>query len=214
VSAPRSIAVVVAGVDAAAEALRAAVGLTLRGARVVVVPLVALPADDRVARALGTLRALGHRVDGTAADADAADVVEVWTGSGGAAAATRPGPGGGPMRWLVRCAAEPHPPAAVVIDDTPAEILVDLLFAAGGAAVLGSAAETLDLRGEVCPYTFVRAKLRLEELPVGARLRVVVDHEPATRNIPRSAAEWGQRVLGVGPSGAGRWDLWIEKRTP
>ena len=39
--------------------------------------------------------------------------------------------------------------------------------------------ETLDLAGEVCPYTFVRAKLRLEELPLGARLEVLVDHVAA-----------------------------------
>ena len=55
----------------------------------------------------------------------------------------------------------------------------------------------LDLRGEVCPYTFVRTKLRLEELPSGEILRVLVDHEPASRNIPRSATAWGQKVLGV-----------------
>src|SRR5262245_35733250 len=55
----------------------------------------------------------------------------------------------------------------------------------------------LDLTGELCPFTFVRTKLALEELPMGARLRVLVDHEPATRNIPRSAAEWGQEVIGV-----------------
>jgi tRNA 2-thiouridine synthesizing protein A len=51
--------------------------------------------------------------------------------------------------------------------------------------------------GEVCPFTFVRTKLALEELPIGAVLRVIVDHEPAIRNLPRSAAEWGQEVLGV-----------------
>jgi len=55
----------------------------------------------------------------------------------------------------------------------------------------------LDLRGEVCPFTFVRTKLRLEELPSGARLRIVVDHEPASRNVPRSLREWGQTVVAV-----------------
>lgn len=54
-----------------------------------------------------------------------------------------------------------------------------------------------DVRGEICPFTFVRAKLALEALPLGAALRVLVDHEPASRNLPRSAAEWGQEVLGV-----------------
>jgi tRNA 2-thiouridine synthesizing protein A len=65
--------------------------------------------------------------------------------------------------------------------------------------------EELDLRGEVCPFTFVRVKLRLEELPAGARLRVLLDHEPASRNVPRSLREWGQKVLAVG----GERPLWI-----
>jgi len=75
----KTIAVVVAGAAQAGEALRAAVGLTLRGDRVVVVPETALPADERSLRAVATLKGLGHKVDGTLADADAADVVEVWT---------------------------------------------------------------------------------------------------------------------------------------
>ena len=71
----------------------------------------------------------------------------------------------------------------------------------------------LDLRGEVCPYTFVRAKLALEAMPVGAALRVLVDHEPATRNIPRSAAEWGQEVRSVAPAEmAGTWRIIVIKR--
>ena len=73
---------------------------------------------------------------------------------------------------------------------------------------------TLNLCGEICPFTFVRTKLALEALPVGAVLRVIVDHEPATRNIPRSAAEWGQEVLGVTGLGAapGTWAIDLRKR--
>ena len=56
---------------------------------------------------------------------------------------------------------------------------------------------SIDLCGELCPFTFVRTKLVLESMPLGAWLCVIVDHEPATRNIPRSATEWGQEVLGV-----------------
>ncbi|HWM89007.1 MAG TPA: sulfurtransferase TusA family protein [Kofleriaceae bacterium] len=71
----------------------------------------------------------------------------------------------------------------------------------------------LDLRGEVCPYTFVRTKLALEEMPLGATLRVLVDHEPATRNIPRSAAEWGQEVRSVGQDERpGTWLVVLVKR--
>ncbi len=70
----------------------------------------------------------------------------------------------------------------------------------------------LDLRGEVCPFTFVRTRLCLEELSLGATLRVVVDHEPATRNIPRSATEWGQEVCGVEPTGDQCWVIILVKR--
>ena len=68
------------------------------------------------------------------------------------------------------------------------------------------------MRGEVCPFTFVRAKLALEALPMGATLRVLVDHEPAVRNIPRSATEWGQEVLGVEALPDGVWAIDLRKR--
>jgi tRNA 2-thiouridine synthesizing protein A len=69
----------------------------------------------------------------------------------------------------------------------------------------------LDLRGEICPFTFVRTRLALEALPLGAVLRVVVDHAPAARNVPRSATEWGQVVRGTTPAGEGLWQIEIVK---
>lgn len=75
-----------------------------------------------------------------------------------------------------------------------------------------SPGDELDLRGEVCPFTFVRTRLALEALPLGARLAVVVDHEPAIRNVPRSAREWGQEVAGVEPDGDGAWRILLIKR--
>ena len=71
---------------------------------------------------------------------------------------------------------------------------------------------TLDICGEVCPFTFVRTKLALEALPIGAMLRVLVDHEPATRNIPRSAAEWGQEVIGVAGVAPSTWAIDLRRR--
>ena len=70
----------------------------------------------------------------------------------------------------------------------------------------------LDLTGEVCPFTFVRTRLALEGLPLGARLRVIVDHEPARRNVPRSAAEWGQEVAATEPLPDGKWAITLIKR--
>ena len=74
------------------------------------------------------------------------------------------------------------------------------------------AASTLNLCGEICPFTFVRTKLALEAMPMGAVLRVIVDHEPATRNLPRSAAAWGQEVLGVIEAAPGTWAIDLRKR--
>ncbi len=70
----------------------------------------------------------------------------------------------------------------------------------------------LDLRGEVCPFTFVRTRLLLESLAVGAVVAVQIDHEPATRSIPRALREWGQEVLEVRDLGAGAWLVRAKKR--
>ena len=47
-------------------------------------------------------------------------------------------------------------------------------------------AEDLDLRGEVCPYTFLKARLALEAISPGRVLRVVVDNAASARDVPRS----------------------------
>jgi TusA-related sulfurtransferase len=80
-----------------------------------------------------------------------------------------------------------------------------------GDAAPASPAE-VNLCGEICPFTFVRTKLALEALPMGATLRVLVDHEPAIRNIPRSATEWGQEVVGVTAMTPGTWAIDLVKR--
>ncbi|HUH02257.1 MAG TPA: sulfurtransferase TusA family protein, partial [Kofleriaceae bacterium] len=75
-----------------------------------------------------------------------------------------------------------------------------------------SPGEALDLRGEVCPFTFVKTRLRLEALAPGSTLWVVVDYEPASRNIPRSAREWGQDVLSVHEVRPGIWRIGLRKQ--
>jgi len=78
--------------------------------------------------------------------------------------------------------------------------------------VSDAAPHTLDLAGEVCPYTFVRTKLRLEELPLGAELHILVDHAPAADNVPRSLVAEGQDVISVSAEG-NRWRIVAIKRT-
>lgn len=69
----------------------------------------------------------------------------------------------------------------------------------------------LDIKGEVCPYTFVRTKLALEELESGAVLRVVVDHEPAIGNVPRSVTDEGHEVLKVQKLNDTDWEIVVRK---
>ncbi|HEY7141483.1 MAG TPA: sulfurtransferase TusA family protein [Methylomirabilota bacterium] len=75
------------------------------------------------------------------------------------------------------------------------------------------AAEELDLRGEVCPYTFLKARLALESLPAGTVLRVVVDNETSARDVPRSLAGAGHAVLACAPTGDGAWAI-LTRRDP
>jgi len=69
----------------------------------------------------------------------------------------------------------------------------------------------LDIRGEVCPYTFVKTKLALEEMQPGQVLRVLVDYEPATKNVPRSVRLQGDEVVGVEPCGVSQWAIVLRK---
>jgi tRNA 2-thiouridine synthesizing protein A len=55
----------------------------------------------------------------------------------------------------------------------------------------------LDLRGEICPFTFVRCKLKLEQMALGQELHVWVDNLNAAKNVPRSLRAWGQQVISV-----------------
>ncbi len=72
--------------------------------------------------------------------------------------------------------------------------------------------QELDLKGEVCPYTFVKSKLALEEMEVGEVLQVTVDHLPAVENVPRSMKNEGQEVLGIAQVNDSDWTITIKKK--
>ena len=71
--------------------------------------------------------------------------------------------------------------------------------------------KTIDLKGEVCPYTFVKSKLALEEMGLDQVLEVVVDHEPAVENVPKSLKNEGQRVLAVDKINDTDWKILVRK---
>lgn len=69
----------------------------------------------------------------------------------------------------------------------------------------------LDIKGEACPYTFVRSKLALEQMEAGKVLEVIVDHEPATENVPRSMENEGHKVLEVKKLNDTDWAIVVRK---
>jgi len=53
----------------------------------------------------------------------------------------------------------------------------------------------LDLRGVICPYNFVKTKLKLETMGAGQVLAVILDDGEPIRNVPRSVSDDGHTVL-------------------
>ncbi len=55
--------------------------------------------------------------------------------------------------------------------------------------------EELDLRGVICPYNFVKTKLKLETLEIGSQLAVLLDEGDPIHNVPKSIMNEGHQVL-------------------
>lgn len=53
----------------------------------------------------------------------------------------------------------------------------------------------IDLRGVICPYNFVKTKLKLETMKQGQVLSVLLDDGDPIRNVPRSVENEGHTVL-------------------
>jgi tRNA 2-thiouridine synthesizing protein A len=69
----------------------------------------------------------------------------------------------------------------------------------------------LDIRGEVCPFTFVKSKLVLEQMELGQVLRVVLDYPPSVENVPKSMREEGQEILAINKLDNNTWEILIRK---
>ncbi len=76
---------------------------------------------------------------------------------------------------------------------------------------LPQADEELDIRAEVCPYTFLKAKLAIEPMAPGQVLRVIVGNEASARDVPRSLGDAGHAVLAVEAFGSSVWAILVRK---
>jgi tRNA 2-thiouridine synthesizing protein A len=57
----------------------------------------------------------------------------------------------------------------------------------------------LDLRGVICPYNFVKTKLKLEAMEEGQILSVILDAGDPIRNVPQSVSNEGHTILSQEP---------------
>jgi tRNA 2-thiouridine synthesizing protein A len=71
--------------------------------------------------------------------------------------------------------------------------------------------KTIDIRGQVCPYTFVRSKLAIEKMNVGEVLEIILDHKAAVENVPKSMENEGQKVLMVEQTSEKEWRIVVRK---
>ncbi len=69
----------------------------------------------------------------------------------------------------------------------------------------------LDLKGEVCPFTFVKGKLIIEQMNKGEVLKIILDYKPSVENVPKSMREEGQEVLDVRQIGDNLWEVYVRK---
>jgi TusA-related sulfurtransferase len=57
----------------------------------------------------------------------------------------------------------------------------------------------IDITGDVCPLTFVKTKLLLEKMPVGAVATVRLKGVQPLDNVPRSVKAHGHEVISLAP---------------
>jgi len=70
----------------------------------------------------------------------------------------------------------------------------------------------IDIRGVVCPYTLVKAKLALEKMSCGEILEIYLDNKTALDNLPRAFIYYGQEFLGTEAVNCSEWIIRIRKR--
>lgn len=72
-------------------------------------------------------------------------------------------------------------------------------------------ADTVDITDVVCPVTFVKTKVALEELDDGQILQVHLNDGEPVQNVPRSVKDEGHQVLKLQDNEDGTYELFIRK---
>ena len=71
--------------------------------------------------------------------------------------------------------------------------------------------DTVDITDKVCPLTFVKAKVAIEELEIGQILAVRMNDGEPVQNVPRSIKEEGHQILKLVNNEDGTYNLIVKK---
>ena len=71
--------------------------------------------------------------------------------------------------------------------------------------------DTVDITDVVCPVTFVKAKVALEELDEGQVLSIRMNNGEPVQNVPRSIKEEGHQILKLDDNEDGTYTLYVKK---
>ena len=71
--------------------------------------------------------------------------------------------------------------------------------------------DTVDITNVVCPVTFVKAKVALEELDEGQILSIRMNDGEPVQNVPRSIKEEGHQILKLDDNEDGTYTLYVKK---
>jgi TusA-related sulfurtransferase len=71
--------------------------------------------------------------------------------------------------------------------------------------------EQVDITDKVCPLTFVKAKVTLDELEDGEVLAIRMNDGEPVQNVPRSLKEEGHQILKLVDNEDGTYTLYVRK---
>lgn len=71
--------------------------------------------------------------------------------------------------------------------------------------------DTVDITDKVCPLTFVKAKVAIDELEDGEVIAIRMNDGEPVQNVPRSIKEEGHQILKLVNNEDGTYNLIVKK---
>ncbi|MBR6910058.1 MAG: sulfurtransferase TusA family protein [Lachnospiraceae bacterium] len=71
--------------------------------------------------------------------------------------------------------------------------------------------EEVDITDKVCPLTFVKAKVALDELDEGQIIAIRMNDGEPVQNVPRSIKDEGHQILKLEDNEDGTYTLFVKK---